>query len=87
MKFDTLDDGFTLHPLVYLAMAQICQKGITVTANNPCRYHTDVCLNLSFSFYSFFPSYNPSLFLFFIFLFPLILNFRNTRHSDEVFLK
>ena len=33
MKFETVDDCFIL-PLVYLAMAQMFQKGIKVTANN-----------------------------------------------------
>ena len=77
-KFDRLDGGCSF-PFVYLAMAQIPQKGITVTVNNTCWYNSDIYLYLSLSFFSVSPSYEPSLFLF------LIINFLlYWTHSDEV---
>ena len=67
MKFDTLDDDCSLSP-VYLAMAQMFQKWITVTANNPCRHHSDIYLYVFLSFFSVSPFYDPtsSLFLYWI---------------------
>ena len=71
------------HLYVHIAMAQMFQKWITVTAENPCCHHSDIYLYLSISFLSLLLTTLPSLYN----LFPLVLNSRKTHILRKSFLK
>ena len=89
MKLGMLDRGCSL-PLSHPTLA-ICLDGYSQN-KNPCCHHSDIYLYLSYSFFYWLFSFDPFLllyfYLYFIHLFPQLLNFRKTHfRSNEILFR